>query len=67
SPALTVLDDDDLLFRTTVSDAAQGVILARLARELGFDTASALYVNNAYGQGLAEAFEAAFEAEGGTV
>jgi ABC-type branched-subunit amino acid transport system substrate-binding protein len=67
SPALTALDDDDLLFRTTVSDAAQGIILARLAAELGYETASALYVNNAYGQGLAEAFEAAFEAEGGTV
>ena len=67
SPGITVLGDDDLLFRTTVSDAAQGVILARLARELDFDTASALYVNNAYGQGLAEAFEEAFEAEGGTV
>jgi ABC-type branched-subunit amino acid transport system substrate-binding protein len=62
-----VLDDDDLLFRTTVSDAAQGVVLARLAIELGYETASALYVNNPYGEGLAEAFEAAFEAEGGTV
>jgi len=67
SPGITVLDDDDLLFRTTVSDAAQGVVLARLARELGFDTASALYVNNAYGQGLAEQFETTFEEEGGTV
>jgi len=67
NPGITVLDDDDLLFRTTVSDAAQGVVLARLARELGYDTASALYVNNPYGEGLAEAFEEAFEAEGGTV
>ena len=33
SPAITVLEDDDFLFRTTVSDAAQGVVLARLARE----------------------------------
>lgn len=67
SPALTALADDDFLFRTTVSDAAQGVILARLAKELGYETASALYVNNAYGQGLAVAFKDAFEAEGGTV
>ena len=67
SPALTVLDDNDFLFRTTVSDAAQGVVLGRLARELGYDTASALYINNAYGEGLADQFKATFEAEGGTV
>jgi len=67
SPALSALADEDFLFRTTVSDAAQGAVLGRLAKELGYETASALYVNNAYGQGLAMAFEAAFEAEGGTV
>ena len=67
SPALSALADEDFLFRTTVSDAAQGAVLGRLAKELGYETASALYINNAYGQGLAMAFEAAFEAEGGTV
>ena len=67
SPAITVLDDNDFMFRTTVSDAAQGVVLARLALEQGFDTASALYINNAYGEGLAEQFKETFEAEGGTV
>ncbi len=67
SPGLTVLADNDFLFRTTVSDAIQGVIMGRLAKELGYNTASALYINNAYGQGLAEQFKAAFEAEGGTV
>ncbi len=65
SPAITVLEDGDFLFRTTVSDAIQGVIMGRLAKELGYSTASALYVNNAYGQGLAEAFKASFEAAGG--
>ncbi len=67
SPALTVLADNDFLFRTTVSDAAQGVILGRLARELGYSSASALYINNAYGQGLAEQFKTTFEEEGGMV
>ena len=67
SPALSVLEDNDFLFRTAVSDATQGVILARLARELGYETAAALYVNNAYGEGLARIFEETFEAEGGTV
>ena len=67
SPAITVLADGDFLFRTTVSDAIQGVIMGRLAKELGYGTASALYVNNAYGQGLAEAFKASFEAAGGKI
>ncbi len=67
SPALTALNDNDFLFRTTVSDAAQGVVLGRLARELGFNTASALFINNAYGQGLAEQFKKTFEQEGGNV
>jgi len=67
SPAVTVVDDNDFLFRTTVSDAAQGVVLARLALELGYNSASALYINNAYGQGLAEQFKTTFEEEGGTV
>ena len=67
SPALTVMDDDDFLFRTAVSDAAQGVVLARLAKEQGFNSASALYVNNAYGEGLANVFKENFEKEGGEV
>ena len=67
SPAITVLADSDFLFRTTVSDAAQGVVLGRLARELGYNTASALYINNPYGEGLAEQFKTTFEEEGGTV
>ena len=67
SPAITVLADNDFLFRTTVSDAAQGVVMGRLARELGYNSASALYINNAYGEGLAQAFKKTFEAEGGTI
>ena len=67
SPALTVLDDNDLLFRAAVSDASQGVVLARLARELGYDSAAAIYVNNAYGEGLANVFDRSFTELGGTV
>ncbi len=67
SPSLTVIDDNDFLFRSTVSDAAQGVVLARLARELGYDSAAALYINNAYGEGLANVFKNSFEDEGGSV
>ncbi len=67
NPGVSVLEDNDFLFRTTVGDKAQGAVLARLALELGYQTASALYVNNAYGQGLADAFATNYEAAGGTV
>ncbi len=67
SPALTAVEDNDFLFRTTLSDAAQGLILAKLANELGYKKVSTMYVNNAYGQGLSENFAAAFEELGGEV
>ncbi len=67
SPALTVLEDDDFIFRTAPSDAFQGVVLANLARGLGYGSAGVLFVNNPYGQGLADQFSASFEALGGQV
>ena len=67
SPAITVLEDDDFLFRTTVSDAAQGVVLARLAWEIGYETAGIMLINNAYGEGLADQFEETFASSGGRV
>lgn len=67
SPALTDANDNDFLFRTTISDAAQGVVLAQLAQEQGFQTACTMYTNNAYGQGLSEAFAREFERLGGQV
>jgi len=67
SPAITDLDDNDFVFRTVVSDAAQGVVQGDLAEFLGFETASVIYVNNAYGKGLAEVFKKTFEAKGSKV
>ena len=67
SPAITVLEDDDFLFRTAASDAAQGVVLARLAIEEGYESAGILYINNAYGEGLADQFTATFAELGGSV
>ena len=67
SPALTVANDNDVFFRTTISDAAQGVVMADLAQEQGHRSACALYVNNAYGQGLSDAFAERFTALGGTI
>jgi ABC-type branched-subunit amino acid transport system substrate-binding protein len=70
SPLMSVLPADrgqDFLFRTCPSDALQGVVLGKLATEVKAEKAAAIYVNNPYGQGLAEQFKKSFEKRGGTV
>lgn len=67
SPALTAANDNDFLFRTVIHDTAQGAVLANLANDLGLTSVCTMYINNAYGQGLSEAFAANFEDLGGTV
>ena len=67
APAVTELDDNDLVFRTVPSDAFQGEALARMLLEKGIDEVVVTYVNNDYGRGLADAFAATYEAEGGTL
>ncbi|MEW5422414.1 ABC transporter substrate-binding protein [Amorphus sp. 3PC139-8] len=68
SPTISTLNDNDFLFRTVPSDAFQGIALAKLVKEKGVDNVSIIYVNNAYGEGLAKAFEKSFTGEqGGTV
>jgi branched-chain amino acid transport system substrate-binding protein len=69
SPLITVLPADqkaDVLFRTCPSDALQGVVAGKLAASFS-KTASTLYVNNPYGQGLAEQFKRSYEKRGGKV
>ena len=61
SPRLSRADDGDFLFRTTYSDIWQGPVLARVARERGLDNVGLLYRDDAWGQGLAGAFAAAWE------
>jgi len=69
SPLITVLPSDkdaDVLFRTCPSDALQGVIAGKLAVTFS-RTASVLYVNSPYGQGLALQFEKSYEKRRGKV
>ena len=61
SPELTDVADQDFLFRTALSDVSQGPVLARVARERGFDNVGLLYVDDPWGRGLAGAFEAAWD------
>ena len=67
SPAIAEIDDNDHVFRTTPSDAYQGEVLARLLLSKGIDEVAMTFVNNDYGQGLANAFAATYEAEGGII
>ena len=63
APALTTLEDNDLVFRTTPSDAFQGVKLADLLTAKGIKDVALTYVNNDYGKGLADVFAAQFAEE----
>ncbi|PMR69108.1 ABC transporter substrate-binding protein [Halomonas heilongjiangensis] len=67
APAVSELDDNDLVFRTVPSDAFQGEMLAKLLLDQGIEEVAVTYVNNDYGRGLADAFGEAFEAGGGLV
>ena len=53
--SLAAAEDDDFLFRTTISDAAQGPALARLAADEGYTNVAALYIDDPYGRGLSGA------------
>ncbi|MBW6506826.1 MAG: ABC transporter substrate-binding protein [Rhodobacteraceae bacterium] len=67
SPALSTLEDNGLFFRTSPSDARQGVVMTDILLERGIKTAAVTYTNNDYGKGLADSFQAAYEAAGGKV
>ncbi len=69
SPGLSHNDNEDngLFFRTAPSDARQGVVMTDVLMEEGIKEVAVTYTNNDYGKGLADAFQAAFEAAGGTV
>ena len=67
SPALSTIEDNGLFFRTAPSDARQGVVMTSVIMDRGINTVALTYTNNDYGKGLADAFQTAFEAAGGTV
>lgn len=67
SPGLSTAEDNGLFFRTAPSDARQGVVMTEVLMEEGINEVAVTYTNNDYGKGLADAFQAAFEAAGGTV
>jgi ABC-type branched-subunit amino acid transport system substrate-binding protein len=75
SPLLSVLPSDndaDLLFRTTSPDTFQGIVAAQLANgeiidDNKYQTASTIYINSPYGQGLSNSFADSFKERGGKI
>lgn len=67
SPGLSVAEDNGLFFRTAPSDARQGEVMTQVLMEEGVKEVALTYTNNDYGKGLADSFQAAFEAAGGSV
>ena len=61
SPRLTQAADSDFFFRTTLSDTAQGPVLARVTRDRGFDNVALIYRDDPYGRGLAGSFTEAWD------
>lgn len=63
SPQLSIADDDDFLFRTTLSDITQAPVLAQLIRDRGFENIGVIYRDDPWGQGFAEALDAAWDGD----
>lgn len=69
SPGLSHANNEDngLFFRTAPSDARQGVVISDILMDQGIKEVAVTYTNNDYGKGLADSFQAAYEAAGGKV
>lgn len=60
SPQLTTFADNGYLFRTAISDALQGQVLAKVLQDEGSTSVAIMARNDSYGQGLSDSFTAAF-------
>lgn len=67
SPDFTTYDDNGLYFRVAPSDLLQGKVLANLVAGEGNASASVIFRQESYGEGLANSFQENFEALGGTI
>lgn len=68
SPEITGLEDNNMLWRTTLSDIYAGTAMATYsAEELNETEVSILNIDNPYGNGIASQYQSRFEESGGTV
>ncbi|MEM6464196.1 MAG: ABC transporter substrate-binding protein [Pseudomonadota bacterium] len=67
SPAMTEMNDNDLVYRIVPSDNFQGQVLAKMVLDEGIDKVAVTYVNNDYGVGIGQTFMDAYLAAGGEI
>ncbi len=67
SPAMTDIQDNDLLYRIVPSDNFQGKVLAKMVMDEGLTKVAVTFVNNDYGVGIGGTFVEAYKALGGEV
>jgi branched-chain amino acid transport system substrate-binding protein len=67
SPEFTTKDTNGLYFRAAPSDALQGQVIGDELLADGYEAISMIVLNDAYGNGLADAIETRFVAGGGEV
>ncbi|MDW4500333.1 ABC transporter substrate-binding protein [Sulfitobacter sp. D35] len=67
SPAMTGMDDNDLVYRIVPSDNYQGEVLARMVLDEGLESVAVTFVNNDYGVGIGNTFIEAYKAAGGEI
>ncbi len=67
SPDFTTYDDGGMYFRAAPSDLLQGRVLSNLVLDEGSTTATVLFRQESYGQGLADSFKENFEGAGGVI
>jgi branched-chain amino acid transport system substrate-binding protein len=67
STATAVGSAGPFIFRIMPSDEVQAAIMAEWATDLGFRKIAVIYVQNAWGNGLSEAFQKEFTSRGGAI
>lgn len=68
TPEITMLDDNDLIWRTCPSDYTFGTISAQYCRDsLGFQSSSVFYRNDRFGKGLSDIIRESFQGLNGDV
>lgn len=60
SSQITLAEDDDFLFRVSLADRVEGQHLAELVAQAGLENVGLLYRDDAFGHGMAAAFEEHF-------
>ena len=67
APAVSLLEDNDGVFRLSPSDSILGVQLAGMILNRGIDRVAVTYADDAYNKGVHEVFVEAFRRNGGTI